>query len=132
MKKLLFVVCLFIGALGSVTAQGTLQFNRVLFVDHLSTLTVPAGKVWKVEGYWQSDVTTTTSANGTTCSSNSWHSPIIMNGNVYYMLDNIATGSSNVFFSTVNQLPFWAPAGTTFRTVCVGSIMSVIEFNVLP
>jgi hypothetical protein len=132
MKKLLFVVCLFIGALGSVSAQGTLQFNRVLFVDHLSTLTVPAGKVWKVEGYWQSDVTTTTSANGTTCNSNGWHSPIIMNGNVYYMLDNIATGSSNVFFSTVNQLPFWAPAGTTFRTVCVGSIMSVIEFNVLP
>ncbi len=132
MKKYVCALVLFFTVWAMASAQGTLQFNRVLFVDHVNTLTVPAGKVWKVEGYWQSDVTTTTSANGTTCNSNSWHSPIIMNGNVYYMLDNIATGSSNVFFSTVNQLPFWAPAGTTFRTVCVGSIMSVIEFNVLP
>ena len=132
MKHYLFIVFLALGSWASGSAQGTLQFNRVLFVDHLSTQTGPAGKVWKVEGYWQSDVTTTTSSNGTTCSNVSWHSPIIMNGNNYYMLDNVATGSSSVFFTTINQVPFWAPSGTTFRTVCVGSILSIIEFNILP
>jgi hypothetical protein len=45
---LLFFLC---NSLGSLLAQGTLQFNQVIVVNSNSgTLTVPVGKVWKVTG----------------------------------------------------------------------------------
>lgn len=131
MKKIITLgLLLLFGAVGY--SQGTLQFNRVLLVDHSSTQTVPVGKVWKVEAYWQNDLIATNSTNSSTCNYTTWHSPIIMNGKMYYLFGNVSTGYSALYYGNYNKLPFWAPAGTTLKTVCDGNVLSVIEFNIVP
>lgn len=50
MRNRFFIFFLTIWCIAHLPAQGTLQFNRVLLLDHSqSPYTVPAGKVWKVE-----------------------------------------------------------------------------------
>jgi len=126
-------VNLFIGLLicSSLSAQ-TLQFSRVLTVD-TSIETVPANHVWKVTSYWQSETSNTNSFNGTTCSSTSRHSPLRVNGNSYYVISSVATGSSGVIVQAVgNTFPLWLPTGTTLQTVCPGDFLSVVEFSIVP
>ena len=112
-------------------AQGSLQFNQVIMVG-TQQQTVPSGKVWKVNSFLQAVTTYSGNNNSTSCSSTSWHSPFIMNGDRYYAFSGLTTGSGTLFMGVGNHFPFWAPAGTTFQTVCSGDVLSIIEFNIVP
>jgi hypothetical protein len=129
MKTFLFVVVLFL--LGSVKAQGNLQFNQVVTVSTTS-MTVPAGKVWKVESYSESEVTFNSNYSAG-CVNVNYHRPLVINNNNYYFFGNMATASSGAnYISTGNKLPIWLKSGDQIRTVCSSDFASVIEFNIVP
>ncbi len=129
MKTFLFVVVLFL--LGSVKAQGNLQFNQVVTVS-ITTMTVPAGKVWKVESYSESEVTFNSNYSAG-CVNVNYHRPLVINNNNYYFFGNMATASSGAnYISTGNKLPIWLKSGDQIRTVCSSDFASVIEFNIVP
>jgi hypothetical protein len=129
MKLSFFLLCFF--AAFALQAQGNLQFNQVIMVG-TQQQTVPSGKVWKVNSFLQTVTTNSNNSNSTSCSSTSWHSPFIMNGDRYYAFSGLTTGSGTLFMGVGNHFPFWAPAGTTFQTVCSGDVLSIIEFNIVP
>lgn len=129
MKLSFFLLCFF--AAFALQAQGNLQFNQVIMVG-TQQQTVPSGKVWKVISYLQAETTNAGNFNGTSCTDVSRHSPFLMNGNRYYVLNGVATGISTVVLGVQTDFPFWAPAGTTFQTVCSADVLSIIEFNIVP
>ena len=93
----------------TVQAQ-TLQFSQVLLVS--TTQTVPANKVWKVEGVMP-----------------------VFNGTA---INQISINSTNIVVSAVgytlsgNAFPLWLPAGTTLAAGSNVFRVSVIEFTVVP
>ena len=109
----------------TVQAQ-TLQFSQVLLVS--TTQTVPANKVWKVEGFmpsqsliapWQSTVNFSITIN---------NSQIFVAG--AYQRESGNSGyaySANLVFQ-----PLWLPAGTTLAAGTNVFGVSVIEFTVVP
>jgi len=132
---LLFVISFFVAR---TSAQGNLQFNQVkyfqfnctqsggsVFTESLQTVTVPAGKVWKIESANCGSYSPTTNS-------------LIYSSGGRVLLDSrlIVDVSSNTGF-----LPFWIPAGTytigirsmslTNGVQFLGS-MSAIEFNIVP
>ena len=118
MKTFLFVVILFL--LESFNAQGNLQFNQVINMAftgaNTTPVTVPAGKVWKIE----SCMLNTPSNN---------YAYMLYNG-VYYNLRQQQTSAHVVNF------PFWLSTGTsvTFggNGGGTGGLLSIIEFNIIP
>jgi hypothetical protein len=129
MKIFLFTMGFFF--LGSVKAQGNLQFNQVVTVS-TTTMTVPAGKVWKIESYSESEVTFNSNYSSG-CVNVNYHRPLVINNNNYYFFGNMATASSGAnYISTGNKLPIWLKSGDQIRTVCSSDFASVIEFNIVP
>lgn len=111
MKKLLLITTFFISL--QLSAQGNLQFNQVLSLDANSggnPVTVPAGKVWKIESV--------------AFSSNNAYFQIQWGGVNYFVLNN-TTPYAN--------LPYWLPSGESVSLVAnVNAKVSIIEFNVVP
>lgn len=111
MKKLIFIAICLISL--QVTAQGNLQFNQVLSLDANSggnPVTVPAGKVWKIESV--------------AFSSNNAYFQIQWGGVNYFVLNN-STPYAN--------LPYWLPSNESVSLVAnVNAKVSIIEFNVVP
>ena len=112
MKKI-FLVSLFFLVIHLMNAQGNLQFNQVLLVDVTvagNAVTVPAGKVWKLENV--------------ALASNNAYVQLQYSGSNFFL----SNSSSNY-----NHFPFWLPGGNA--VVITGSAagkLSVIEFNVVP
>jgi hypothetical protein len=142
MKFLLLFLCIHIAA--SAYSQGNLQFNQVLRVSitgvnlasngqHSIMVTVPAGKVWKVES---SDVHTyNTATPNLIVPTNSFS--VILGGSLL----NIIYKSAQGFLDPL--LPKWYPAGSYDLTIkenngvsqngaTVVGVVSIIEFNVVP
>ena len=111
MKKLLSIAVLLISL--SVSAQGNLQFNQVLSLDANvagNPVTVPAGKVWKIESV--------------AFSNNNAYFQIQWGGVNYFVLNNSAPYAN---------LPYWLPSGESVSLVAnVNAKVSIIEFNVVP
>lgn len=129
MRNLLFVLAFTV--VGLFHAQGNLQFNQIITVGTTS-LTVPAGKVWKVESYTESEVTFNSNYSSG-CVNSNYHRPLVINNNNYYFFGNMATASSGAnYITTGNKLPIWLKPGDQIRTVCSSDFASVIEFNVVP
>jgi len=129
MRNLLFVFAFTV--VGLFHAQGNLQFNQIVTVGTTS-LTVPAGKVWKVESYTESEVTFNSNYSSG-CVNSNYHRPLVINNNNYYFFGNMATASSGAnYITTGNKLPIWLKPGDQIRTVCSSDFASVIEFNVVP
>ena len=127
MKKLLFIAICFVSL--NLSAQGNLQFNQVTSVTitgNLSAMssittnvTVPAGKVWKIQsassGYYSSTV---------------------------YMRDASGNFLATLYSSNLGyrvNFPYWLPSGFTGDFIRYGntgsgpkSTVSIIEFNVIP
>lgn len=124
----------------SASAQGNLQFNQVIYVrmsyvlpnsnsfqTSQQTITVPPGKVWKIE-----------SASGSAQGSTNYVSPtttILLDGvNLTFY-----NGSSGTYWET--DFPIWLPEGTytlamvsstsAVNTTITGRL-SAIEFNIVP
>ena len=122
----LFLICF-----GALNAQGNLQFNQVVTVSTTS-MTVPAGKVWKVESYSESEVTFNSNYSPG-CINVNYHRPLVINNNNYYFFGNMATASSGAnYITTGNKLPIWLKSGDQIRTVCSSDFASAIEFNIVP
>jgi hypothetical protein len=129
MRILLFVLAFTV--VGLFHAQGNLQFNQIVTVGTTS-LTVPAGKVWKVESYSESEVTFNSNYSSG-CVNSNYHRPLVINNNNYYFFGNLATASSGAnYVTTGNKLPIWLKPGDQIRTVCSSDFASVIEFNIVP
>ena len=116
MKKHLLhsLICLYsLGFVSCASAQSNLQFNQVLIVDATSLgtpVTVPTGKVWKIESV--------------ALSANSAYFQINWGGINYFVLNNSGSYAN---------LPFWLPSGASVSFVgSVNGKVSVIEFNVVP
>jgi len=120
----------FLSFLGlSAFAQGNLQFNQVLKVSNQAQ-TVPAGKVWKVVSYWQGNIGVTSNTQST-CAYSGRHTPFILDGEIYFLFKDVATGSS-ALMGPSNEMPLWLPAGSILQTQCARDFLSVIEFNIVP
>jgi hypothetical protein len=117
----LFVALFVFGVSKTSLAQGNLQFNQVILLDiagaGTQAVSVPAGKVWKIESVSMG-------------SSGSTPSVFLRNSG----LVNIAHFSTSSSVSAT--YPFWLPSGFTGSflnnypsTRCT---ISIIEFNVVP
>jgi hypothetical protein len=111
MRKLLLLFFFFTAL--NLNAQGNLQFNQVLSLDANSAgnpVTVPAGKVWKIESV--------------AFSSNNAYFQIKWGGVNYFVLNN-TTPYAN--------LPYWLPSNESISLVSnVNAKVSIIEFNIVP
>lgn len=111
MKKLVLIAICFVSL--QLSAQGNLQFNQVLSLDANSAgnpVTVPAGKVWKIESV--------------AFSSNNAYFQIQWGGVSYFVLNN-TTPYAN--------LPYWLPSNESVSLVAnVNAKVSIIEFNIVP
>ena len=111
----LFLICF-----GALNAQGNLQFNQVINMAftgaNTTPVTVPAGKVWKIENC----MLNTPSNN---------YAYMLYNG-VYYNIRQQLSSAHNVNF------PFWLSTGTsvTFggNGGGTGGMLSILEFNIIP
>lgn len=125
---------------GSANAQGNLQFNAVkyypmtltqvgssVYSETPVTLTVPSGKVWKLES----------------CGANYYNPTTNLSGNLTYakiILDNKVIWETNGNYAT-SFMPLWLPPGTytlalrsnyLVNGTMLYGFMSAIEFNVVP
>lgn len=131
MKKIITTTAFLFVLLTNASAQGNLQFNQVIngeltalvaySTTLMGTITVPAGKVWKIEStslLYDGGATFYTDGN-----------PVFINNHLVWQK------SSNNLSSS--QLPLWLSAGT-YNVRANGSdntlifSYSVIEFNVVP
>jgi hypothetical protein len=125
MRSLFFLILLG-GVLSRSSAQGTLQFNRVLLLESgqqncNQCWTVPANKVWKI--------------NAVAGGPNSGYPQLVINNKTLSYLANNSTNSANILYP-VQMFPLWLPAGATFgfTGMCSSCNMAFtgIEFNVIP
>lgn len=134
-----FCLTLALGITAVSIAQGTLQFNQALLISSGSgTVTVPAGKVWKIEGnglsggisyslYSTSYTTPTWSVtNPNPCNGATSGSSGTLNA---YTKSPCPTSNNVIVINGVKtqvdaNKPMWLPAGTTVSisvTPCVNS-----------
>lgn len=109
----------------------TLQFSQVLLVSTVQT--VPANKVWKVEGFmpsqsliapWQNTVNFSILVN---------NSQIFVAGAFHSHTTNGSGGVAQAGYSAnLTFQPLWLPAGTTLAAGTNVFGVSVIEFTVVP
>ncbi len=139
MKRIITLLSLLVLLSVAVQAQGELQFNQAKFIKMNFTpapnisyqfieqvITVPAGKVWKLESAAATFISNQTSPNPNYSST------------AELLIDKVEI-TGRVF----NAMPMWLPAGTyTLRLVHdnstsgnaneVHGIITAIEFNVTP
>jgi hypothetical protein len=109
----------------------TLQFSQVLLVSTVQT--VPANKVWKVEGFmpsqsliapWQNTVNFSLLVN---------NSQIFVAGAFHSHTTNGSGGVAQAgYAASLTFQPLWLPAGTTLAAGTNVFGISVIEFTVVP
>ena len=119
LKKIIVLAALLFAFNLASNAQGNLQFNRVITGaailapnTSIGLITVPAGKVWKLEAI-------------------NFEPPPYLT--MYLQINGV-----NVY--TNFSYPFWLAAGNTFNLTTAGSVSSgntqvqysIIEFNIVP
>ncbi len=140
MKKILVAFICILGLSTFSSAQGNLQFNQVIIENFsanigtwttstVATITVPAGKVWKIE---HADLWIQSSLRQTQHSEYS-----LFIDNILLRRHKGSTGNAHQYAS---RLPVWLPAGTYSVIISnedssvydfVGDI-NAIEFNITP
>ncbi len=137
----IFIIALFAIVSFAAKAQGNLQFNQVKLIKlsyvvpnnnsyqaYSQVITVPAGKVWKIESVIGSAQGTTNYVSPTTS--------IVLDGITLFFYGN-TTGN---YLSA--PLPIWLPEGSYDLTLVsssgvstgttISGRVSAIEFNVIP
>ncbi|MBM3171359.1 MAG: hypothetical protein FJZ75_07105 [Bacteroidetes bacterium] len=107
MRPLFLLLLAFVLPIANKLQAQTLQFSQVLLVS--TTQTVPANKVWKVEGI----IPTSAIDN-------------------YYISINSSLSHIARFDNVKGALPIWLPAGTTLAAGANVFRVSVIEFTIVP
>ena len=129
----LFTVTYFL-FVNSSRAQGNLQFNQIVLVGS-STLTVPAGKIWKIESVLSgNNFAQSNSCASYNSGSGDYGTAIYINGVLRFPDRSAYEGGSyyQIPFSGSHGFPFWLPTGTSLATFCATTAASVIEFNIVP
>ncbi len=137
MVRSLFVL-MAVAVSGWASAQGTLQFNRVLLLDHSqSPYTVPAGKVWKIEQAVSSQGSFVSAFNPTysnitwsTGSPNPCTGAVSGNTNYAYLVYTTCRPLAPLLvngykYNFNSQQPVWLPASTVLTvpgTNCVNQV----------
>lgn len=134
MKRIILITICFVAL--QLSAQGNLQFNQVInqslvgsvgtTLQSVGSITVPAGKVWKIEAVSYTFVSVYRQ-NGTS-------------GYWAYIGDYLVYDGYTGNFSNINNtFPLWLKAGTYDVTARASSsypngtvAISAIEFNVIP
>ncbi len=149
--RFLFALCLGLilqVSSNPVVAQGNLQFNRVLLLG-TAVETVPPLKVWKVEAAVIKPITQCmTIATGCTLWSSFTYAGLYINGIMYGNYSAPATSFTSNLCSTgaanatpvpclphgpaITVFPVWLPAGATVAATSANSVVSIIEFNIVP
>ena len=141
-KVILFTAFLAISFL--TIAQGNLQFSQVVrskatgttvagTYNYSSTITVPAGAVWKIE----SASVITGSGSGTTALYTPTDATLVVDGQVVYSL--IYTDNQYIYLDNKTLSPVWLNAGTytvnLYMNLGAGStytsVLSGLQFNVV-
>jgi len=125
MKSATFFFCLSLGMLAQ--AQGNLQFNQPILITNVLS-TVPAGKVWKIESFTPSSAYQVHGGNPIAfqITINGDNRIVGMPAGLNY---NYNSGSHS---AVIHSLPIWLPAGSTLVSGTGVSMISVIEFNLVP
>jgi len=127
MKKIILPFAICFSTL-AVFGQGNLQFVQAKLISAIDT--VPAGKVWKVEGVIYSiDPATTIVAYG-----NEVTDKIQLNGSFVTIRKSSYSGSSYGAGSSIweQKFPLWMPAGTTLAASNGVLYINILEFNEVP
>jgi len=115
MRNVCFICCIFLYLNGF--SQGNLQLNQVLnlsFTSNGNNYSVPAGKVWKIEGVGLR-------------SYSSFFSVSVAGQQVF--LKNTNTGYGPVF----DSFPYWINGGqNVFFSGLNSGVASILEFNIVP
>ncbi len=132
--RVLFLFSILI-CLGSIKAQGNLQFNQAKLVTTLET--VPAGKVWKIESVIYNIPYTASGAQSTNggCSYPYYESTGIEIAGTPTKVGQgtLPASYSNLSYThSYTMLPVWLPAGTTLSGGTCLNKVNVIEFNIVP
>ncbi len=108
-------------------AQGNLQFNQPIIITNQQQ-TVPAGKVWKIESYCPSSAYQIHGGNPITfqMTINGLNQIVGISAGLNY---NYNSGSHAAVFQS---LPIWLPSGSTLVSGPGTSMISVLEFNLVP
>lgn len=116
MKKIIFI-SIFCCLSSLSYSQYNLQLNQVINLEFTSagtTVTVPMGKVWKIENCLL------TSINNYAC--------MVLNGTTYYLRQHNSSSSA------WDNFPYWIGEGktVTFGGNCYPGVLSILEFNLVP
>jgi len=122
-----FILFILLISIETSLAQGNLQFNQALLLStnqasNVLLGTVPAGKVWKVEGFGSGNSGASDCAwsfDGTNAAFRSGN--VYVGGTAYQISNSTST--------------FWLPSGTTVYSLnCASNYrwVSIIEFNIVP
>ncbi len=143
-KKSMCLLFLFSGIIFCANSQ-TLQFSKVKLVTSTEE-TVPAGKVWKIEGIGAARVKELYHKISSTSSFTPADQQITINGTSISVIQTVGTGAgimgytsttgtyatSASYAASATWLPIWLPENTTLKTGTNVEFISVIEFTVLP
>ena len=133
MKNKFFILLLTLFTFTVIVKAQNLVFSQVRLVSSLET--VPAGKVWKVEGVNYSLLFPSTAmTSSTSVTSSNTEATMILNGQSTTILAWRSRsgnfGSSNLIWE--KDWPMWIPAGTTLEAGFGVLSFSVIEFTIAP
>jgi hypothetical protein len=110
----------------ALQAQNTLAFDSVRLVSSASQ-TVPSDETWKIVSLTTAYYYLITSSG---CGNSARNASVIqINGTNYYFNTGLDYGGSAVRWGS-GRFPFWVPPGTTIRTICTQSLLSVITFKI--
>jgi hypothetical protein len=132
MKKAILILIISI-CISQLSAQGNLQFNQVKKVTVSET--VPANKVWKIEGV----IYNTSLSNFSDASTQqmlTYDNYIIIDGisDAIRSIRGIAAINSGAKAYVIweQKFPIWLKAGSTLAISTGVQFISVIEFNIVP
>ena len=126
--KSCFLLAVLLGLCIKTEAQ-TLQFSQVKLVTTVET--VPANKVWKIEGFFPSIFSRYSGSSGVT---EGHIYNLVINGNTRPVgVSSFLNGNWGTSYAgSIGHFPLWIPAGTTLAAGSNVGEISVIEFNVIP
>jgi hypothetical protein len=125
MKKFLFVLSFLSASLGAQT----LQFSQVKLVTVAET--VPAGRVWKIEGFFPTVFSRYSGSSGVT--EGHIYNLVINGNNRPVGVSSFLTGYWNsAYQGNIGHFPLWIPAGTSLAAGSNVGEISVIEFIIQP
>lgn len=141
MKKLIFVLLVTMMFSVNLFAQKTLGFSSVKLVT--TSETVPAGKVWKIEGVAGSRVLLYRYYSSNNADFAPAQCYIKINGNDVSVINTLGTGAGNgngnggagysgfTYAASPTNFPLWLPEGTSLEVSTNVTYISVIEFDVI-